>query len=125
MEGNTARLSRRWIGVYAGRLLWQFCDSVQTHGHRFNGTAGIPAASTSMTAPLILPQTLVPVGMMGAGQTALGRRLATRLALPFVDADAELDQAAGSHIPELVARQGDAAFQNRTGSSRQRACRAV
>src|SRR3546814_5521330 len=42
MEGNTARLSRRWIGVYAGRLLWQFCDSVQTHGHRFNGTAGIP-----------------------------------------------------------------------------------
>src|SRR3546814_10842457 len=61
MEGNTARLSRRWIGVYAGRLLWQFCDSVQTHGHRFNGTAGIPASSTSMTAPLILPKTLVLV----------------------------------------------------------------
>src|SRR3546814_1254394 len=110
MEGNTARLSRRWIGVYAGRLLWQFCDSVQTHGHRFNGTAGIPAASTSMTAPLILPKTLVLVGMMGAGKTAIGRRLATRLALPFVDADAEIEQAAGSSIPEIFERHGEAAF---------------
>src|SRR3546814_10862962 len=97
-------------GVYAGRLLWQFCDSVQTHGHRFNGTAGIPAASTSMTAPLILPKTLVLVGMMGAGKTAIGRRLATRLALPFVDADAEIEQAAGSSIPEIFERHGDAAF---------------
>src|SRR3546814_8339756 len=75
-----------------------------------NGSAGIPAASTSMTAPLILPKTLVLVGMMGAGKTAIGRRLATRLALPFVDADAEIEQAAGSSIPEIFERHGEAAF---------------
>src|SRR3546814_13583396 len=107
MEGNTARLSRRWIGVYAGRLLWQFCDSVQTHGHRFNGTAGIPAASTSMTAPLILPKTLVLVGMLGAGKTALGRPLPQRLPLPYGDADAERAQDAGSSIPAVLASHGE------------------
>lgn len=63
-----------------------------------------------MTAPLILPKTLVLVGMMGAGKTAIGRRLATRLALPFIDADAEIEQAAGSSIPEIFERHGEAAF---------------
>ena len=39
-------------------------------------------------------RSIVLVGMMGAGKSSIGRRLATRLALPFVDADAEIEKAA-------------------------------
>ena len=41
------------------------------------------------------------VGMMGSGKTSIGRRLAARLAIPFVDADSEIEAAAGMTIPEI------------------------
>lgn len=56
---------------------------------------------------------IVLVGLMGAGKTAIGRRLAARLDLPFVDADHEIEAAAGMSISEIFARFGEAAF--RTG----------
>src|SRR6185369_285351 len=56
------------------------------------------------------PRTLVLVGLMGAGKSAIGKRLAQRLGLPFVDADHEIEQAAGCSIEEFFAKHGEAAF---------------
>lgn len=47
---------------------------------------------------------------MGAGKSAIGRRLAQRLNLPFIDADTEIEQAAGCSIDEIFDRFGEAAF---------------
>jgi shikimate kinase len=54
----------------------------------------------------------VLVGMMGAGKTTVGRRLAARLGLEFVDADAEIERAAGCSIPEIFERHGEAHFRD-------------
>jgi shikimate kinase len=55
---------------------------------------------------------IVLVGMMGSGKSSVGRRLATRLGLPFVDADAEIETAAGMTIPEIFAQRGEAEFRD-------------
>ena len=57
-------------------------------------------------------QTVVLVGMMGAGKSAIGRRLATQLGLPFVDGDTEIEKAAGCSIADLFAAHGEAAFRD-------------
>ena len=57
-----------------------------------------------------LPKTVVLVGLMGAGKSAIGRRLANKLGLPFIDADVEIEAAAGCTIEEIFARDGEAAF---------------
>lgn len=62
--------------------------------------------------PLVLPRTVVLVGLMGAGKSCIGRRLAQRLELTFVDADREIEAAAGCSIPEIFERHGEAAFRD-------------
>jgi shikimate kinase/3-dehydroquinate synthase len=62
--------------------------------------AGVPARS------------VVLVGMPGAGKTAIGRRLAARLGLPFRDADTEIESAAGMPITEIFARYGEPHFRD-------------
>jgi shikimate kinase len=62
------------------------------------------------------PRSVVLVGMMGAGKTSIGRRLALRLAIPFVDADAEIEAAAGMTIPEIFDTHGEPYF--RAGEAR-------
>ncbi len=57
-----------------------------------------------------LDKTLVLVGMMGAGKTSVGRRLANGLGVPFKDADAEIEQAAGCSINEIFERFGEPEF---------------
>ena len=57
-----------------------------------------------------LRRSIVLVGIMGAGKSAIGRRLATRLGLPFVDADHEIATAAGSTIEDIFARYGELEF---------------
>lgn len=53
------------------------------------------------------------VGMMGAGKTAVGKALASRLRVPFRDSDAEIECAANATIPEIFARDGEAFFRDR------------
>jgi shikimate kinase len=66
-----------------------------------------------MTATrLTVPKTIVLVGLMGAGKSCVGRRLAAALNLPFIDADKEIEEAAGCSIPDLFSRYGEAAFRD-------------
>jgi shikimate kinase len=55
---------------------------------------------------------IVLVGLMGAGKTTVGRRLAQKLALPFVDADHEIEEAAGMTISDIFDRFGEAHFRD-------------
>lgn len=59
---------------------------------------------------VLTARAIVLVGLMGAGKTTVGRRLAAALDLPFVDADAEIEAAAGSTVEEIFARHGEGAF---------------
>lgn len=64
------------------------------------------------TATLRLPKTVVLVGLMGVGKTAIGKRLAQRLELDFVDADKEIEAAAGCSIAEIFERHGEQSFRD-------------
>ena len=55
---------------------------------------------------------IVFIGMMGAGKSTVGRRLATRLGLNFVDADVEIEAAAGMSIPDIFASHGEQYFRD-------------
>lgn len=61
-------------------------------------------------------RSIVMIGMMGVGKSSIGRRLAARLAVPFVDADTEIEKAAGMSIADIFARHGEAYF--RSGEAR-------
>jgi shikimate kinase len=65
-----------------------------------------------MSGEIIVDRPLVLVGLMGAGKSCIGRRLAQRLRLAFIDADREIEQAAGCSIPEIFARHGEQAFRD-------------
>jgi shikimate kinase len=75
---------------------------------------------TPLSAAAILAllgrRSIVLVGMMGVGKSSIGRRLGARLGVPFVDADAEIETAAGTTIADIFARHGEAAF--RSGEAR-------
>jgi len=67
----------------------------------------------SSEAPAFAPgRTLVLVGLMGAGKSSVGRRLAARLGLPFTDADQEIEAAAGMTVSEIFSRHGEPAFRD-------------
>ncbi len=62
---------------------------------------------------LTLQKTLILVGMMGAGKTAVGKAVAASLAVPFHDSDEEIERAANRTIAEIFARDGEAFFRQR------------
>ena len=74
-----------------------------------------PVSATAILARLG-SRSIVLVGMMGVGKSSIGRRLGVRLGVPFVDADAEIEAAAGMSIADIFARHGEAYF--RSGESR-------
>ena len=80
--------------------------------HHFAGT---PALDGAIVAALGR-RSVVLVGMMGAGKSSIGRRLALRLGIPFVDADVEIEKAAGMSIPDIFASHGEPDF--RAGEAR-------
>ncbi|KAA5598289.1 shikimate kinase [Blastochloris sulfoviridis] len=57
-------------------------------------------------------RSLVLIGMMGAGKSTVGKRLAARLDLPFADADSEIEAAAGMTVAEIFERHGEASFRD-------------
>jgi shikimate kinase len=72
----------------------------------------ITARDLSLIRSSIADRSIVLVGLMGAGKSTVGRRLAERLNLPFVDADHEIERAAGKSIPEIFADHGEAYFRD-------------
>jgi shikimate kinase len=62
------------------------------------------------------PRSIVLIGMMGVGKSSIGRRLASRLGIPFVDADTEIEKAAGMSIADIFAHRGEPDF--RSGEAR-------
>ena len=74
-----------------------------------------PAAESAIVGALAR-KSVVLIGMMGAGKSSVGRKLALRLALPFVDADTEIEAAAGMAIPEIFEIRGEPEF--RAGEAR-------
>jgi shikimate kinase len=76
----------------------------------------VTAASDAEIVATLGRRSLVLVGMMGAGKSSIGRKLASQLGLPFVDADAEIELAAGMSISEIFAKHGEPYF--RAGEAR-------
>ncbi len=71
------------------------------------------ASDRPTATPSVVPdRTIVLVGLMGAGKTTVGRRLAARLDRPFADADAQIEAAAGLDIAEIFERHGEAYFRD-------------
>lgn len=66
----------------------------------------VNAPAPSLIRPIVL------VGLMGVGKTTVGRRLAQKLGLPFVDADEEIEAAAGMTIAEIFERFGEPYFRD-------------
>jgi shikimate kinase len=78
---------------------------------------GQPAARAKGSAPAQalarrLDKTIVLVGLMGAGKSCVGKRLAACLGLPFVDADREIEEAAGCSISDYFAAHGEKTFRD-------------
>jgi len=78
-------------------------------------TTSQSAVATSPEAEIVAAlgqRLIVLVGMMGAGKSTIGRRLAARLRLPFLDADAEIETAAGMSIPDIFESHGEPHFRD-------------
>jgi shikimate kinase len=91
----------------------------------FSKTAAalLPEAAALCIAPAAMPHSpssaastgdraIVLVGLMGAGKSTVGKRLAVRMRLPFVDADTEIERAAGLSITEIFERFGEESFRD-------------
>ena len=85
--------------AYARNMLRIIAESVEI----------VDEPSPATPDPAIV-RTIALVGLMGAGKSAIGKRLAQRLGLPFVDADIEIEAAAGCTIEEFFERFGEAEF---------------
>ena len=91
-------------------------DVGHEHERRVEQRRRAPARSAGRSRAALGRRSIVLVGMMGAGKSSIGRRLAARLGIPFVDADTEIEKAAGMTIPEIFATHGEAYF--RAGEAR-------
>ncbi|MVT53591.1 shikimate kinase [Bradyrhizobium yuanmingense] len=109
-----------WRGPPWGRI------GGQSHAASGGSSSEIQSSETMSDAALPLPaspeadilsalgaRSIVLVGMMGVGKSTIGRRLAARLKLPFIDADTEIEVAhAGMTIPEIFAAHGEPYFRD-------------
>jgi shikimate kinase len=82
----------------------------QMQDHSQRAPSGADIAARLAGRPIVI------VGMMGSGKTTVGRRLASRLGMGFVDSDAEIETAAAMSIPEIFAAHGEDEF--RAGEAR-------
>src|SRR3954449_11677749 len=75
-------------------------------------SAGPIASPEAEIMAALGPRSVVLVGMMGAGKSTIGRRLSARLRLPFLDADTEIEAAAGMSIPDIFEAHGEPYFRD-------------
>jgi len=75
-------------------------------------TAGAGASQEADITAGLGARSVVLVGMMGAGKSTIGRRLSARLRLPFLDADLEIEAAAGMSIPDIFETHGEPHFRD-------------
>jgi len=73
---------------------------------------GMKAKPKRYATSLVLPKTLVLVGMMGAGKSSIGWRLARKLVIPFHDTDQEVERAAGCSVADIFETWGEKAFRD-------------
>jgi len=114
--------SRRIGGVYLlqatvyateGFLYKYIMSDIAAHNTAHDDATPQPAA---LLGPALGRRSIVLVGIMGAGKSSVGRRLAARLGVPFVDADTEIEKAAGMSISEIFAKHDEPYF--RAGEAR-------
>jgi|ERR1700688_1423279 shikimate kinase len=74
--------------------------------------SGTTAAQDAEIMAALGTRSIVLVGMMGAGKSTIGRRLSARLRLPFLDADSEIEAAAGMSIPDIFEIHGEPHFRD-------------
>src|SRR5580698_10692010 len=75
-------------------------------------SAGASASQEAEITAALGRRSVVLVGMMGAGKSTIGRRLSARLRLPFLDADSEIEAAAGMSIPDIFEAHGEPHFRD-------------
>jgi len=109
------RRGRFWVTVYAiaGFRYKYSMSELVAHNGAENGASPQPKAAFS---DLLGRRSIVLVGMMGAGKSSIGRRLASRLGIPFIDADTEIEKAAGMSIADIFQAHGEPYF--RAGETR-------
>lgn len=99
-------------------MLW--CEQASTRIHRMTAYSLRNAPESARLGRAIEAalgtRSIVLVGMMGAGKSSVGRRLAKKLDVPFVDADTEIERAAGMTVSEIFERHGEESF--RSGEAR-------
>src|SRR5579863_7791273 len=89
------------------------CDQGRDEGRLGMEAQTVPAVARKAEALVFAPsRTIVLVGLMGAGKTKIGRRIAAKLDLPFFDSDEEIEAAAGETIEEIFRHRGEAAFRD-------------
>lgn len=81
-------------------------------GAERNQKAAADAEALARLREALRDRSIVLVGLMGCGKTSVGRRLAARLGLPFIDADEEIEKAAAMTITEIFADHGEALFRD-------------
>jgi len=74
--------------------------------------ANVSTAPEAEITAALGARSIVLVGMMGAGKSTIGRRISARLGLPFLDADAEIEAAAGMSIPDIFESRGEPDFRD-------------
>ncbi len=71
-----------------------------------------PTGRPPFAARLVVTRPIVLIGLMGVGKSTVGKRLAMRLGLPFVDSDDEIEEVSGYSIAEMFARFGEESFRD-------------
>lgn len=105
-QGHATRRRKPGFTLVCGVIDVDACpeSATDSHAETDNGTAS-PGRPD-------LARSVVLVGLMGAGKSSIGRRLAQRLGVSFVDADTEIELAAGRTIPEIFEDLGEPAFRD-------------
>jgi shikimate kinase len=95
-------------GVRKRRIVRQLSDEMP----ETVSPADVSASREAEILATLGTRLIVLVGMMGAGKSTIGRRLAARLGLPFLDADSEIEAAAGMSIPDIFEAHGEPQFRD-------------